>query len=126
PAISKTSLKTSQKTSATADPSAAVLVEELVSHDLNRGDAIRFVREKPDECRRQLEFLRFLIQRGFVFKTSKGGFLRTAIKEENGPPTGYLEARKASSRQARENALRSAELAHRTTERNSLRKTLSR
>ncbi len=96
PTISKTSLQTSLETSAD-DASAAALVEELVSHDLNRGDAIRLVCEKPEECRRQLQYLDFLIQRRFVFK-SKPGFLRTAIEMENGPPTGYLEEKARQER----------------------------
>jgi|SRR5579871_336738 len=85
----ETDQETDQETA--AGKNAAELVEELVSHDLNRGDAIRFVREKPGECRRQLEFLNFLIQTRFVFKKSKPGYLHTAIKMENGPPKGYRE-----------------------------------
>lgn len=124
-AISKTSLETSQTNSAAENPSAAALVEELVSHDLNRGDAIRFAHEKPEECKRQLAYLRFLIKRRFVFRTSKGGFLRTAIKEENGPPTGFEEARRAEVQSTIEKAHTSAEDALRALKQNSLRKTLA-
>lgn len=117
PTISKTSLQTSLEISAD-DASAAALVKELVSHDLNRGDAVRLVREKPEECRRQVEYLDFLIQRNFVFKKSKPGFLRTAIESENGPPTGYLEEKaregKLKKQQEREAAQASKEVARRT------------
>ena len=126
PAISKTSLETSQETSAAEETAADGLVEELVTHDLNRGDAIRLAREKPDQCRRQLEYLKFLIQTHFVFRRSKGGYLYTAIKEENGPPTGYEEARRAEAQSIKERAHQSAELAHSAAKQNRLRKTLDR
>ena len=63
------------------------LIEQLVAAELNRGDAQRFAREKPAECRRQLEFLPHVRE----FKTSRGAYLRRAIEEEYGPPKGYAQ-----------------------------------
>lgn len=83
----------------------ADLVANLVAADLNRGDAKRFARERPDVCRRQLEYLPFIEK----FKTSRGAYLRRAIEEDFGPPSGFArhleerEAQKAAkSQKARE------------------------
>ena len=70
------------------------LIALLVGAQLNRGDAARFVREQPDICRRQLEYLPFIEK----FKTSRGAYLRRAIEEDFGPPAAWVthQAQKAS------------------------------
>ncbi len=80
----------------TAD-AAAALVEELVSHGVGRSAARRYVREKPETCRRQLEYLPYA-----KFRTTKGAWLANAIRDEYGPPHGYAEeqSRLARERQA--------------------------
>jgi hypothetical protein len=81
---------------------AAALVEELVSHGVGRTAARRYVREKPETCRRQLEYLPYA-----KFRTTKGAWLANAIRDEYGPPQGYAEeqARFARERQAEERRL---------------------
>jgi hypothetical protein len=76
---------------------AAALVEELVSHGVGRSAARRYVREKPETCRRQLEYLPYA-----KFRTTKGAWLANAIRDEYGPPQGYVEeqARLVRERQA--------------------------
>lgn len=71
------------------------LIEELVACDLNRDDAIRFVAERPEECRRQLAYLSFVTE----FKSSRGAYLRSAIEKRFGPPKGYEAAQKDQSEQ---------------------------
>lgn len=66
------------------------LVAALTAAELNRGDAERLAREKPVECRRQLEYLPYVGE----FKNSRGAYLRRAIEEGYCPPKGYAEARK--------------------------------
>jgi hypothetical protein len=128
--LQETEQETEQETAAeTGTPrtdAAAGLLNELVSHGLNRIDAIRLAAIDRNECRRQLEFLSYRIQGGFVFKSGKGAFLRRAIENGFGPPKGYEEARRAEVQSILEKAHRSAELALRASERNSLRKTLDR
>jgi hypothetical protein len=75
-----------------------------VSHGVGRTAAIRYVREKPETCRRQLEYLPYA-----KFRTTKGAWLANAIRDEYGPPQGYAEeqARLARERQAEERRLAS-------------------
>jgi hypothetical protein len=76
---------------------AAALVEELVSQGVGRTAAKRYAREKPETCRRQLEYLPYA-----KCKTTKGAWLANAIRDEYGPPRGYVEeqARLVRERQA--------------------------
>jgi hypothetical protein len=78
------------------------LVEELVYHGVGRTVAARYAREKPEACRRCLEYLPHA-----RFKTTKGAWLANAIRDEYGPPRGYTEeqARLAQERQAEEGRL---------------------
>jgi hypothetical protein len=78
---------------------AAALVEELVSHGVGRTAARRYVREKPETCRQQLEYLPYA-----KCKTTTGAWLANAIRDEYGPPQGYADeqARLARERQAEE------------------------
>lgn len=66
---------------------AAALVEELVSQGVGRSAAARYAREKPEICRRCLEYLPYA-----KFKTTKGAWLANAICDEYGPPPGYEDA----------------------------------
>jgi hypothetical protein len=68
-----------------------------VSHGVGRTTAKRYAREKPETCRRQLEYLPYA-----AFKTTKGAWLANAIRDEYGPPRGYVEeqARLVRERQA--------------------------
>ena len=96
---------TSEEQSLIAD-----LIAELVQADLNRGDAARFADEKPEVCRRQLDYLPFVKR----FKSSRGAYLRRAIEGDYGPPAAYAqaqaqrEAAEAARRRQAENALQAA------------------
>ena len=69
------------------------LIEELVSFDLNRRDAAEFAKARPDVCRRELDYLKFILAHNpdFKFKSSQGAYLRTSIEQEYGAPPGYKE-----------------------------------
>ncbi len=84
----------------------AELIKALVAADLNRGDAVRFVAERPEVCRRQLEFLPFVEK----FKTSRGAYLRRAIEDDFGPPLAYLQAQEREEAQRSVRAKRAQEL----------------
>lgn len=87
------------------------LVEQLVANDVNRGDAERLAREKPEECRRQLEYLELVTE----FKSSRGAYLRTAIEKGFGAPKGYAALktkRDAAQRQKEAAALKEARQSH--------------
>jgi hypothetical protein len=51
--------------------------------------AARLAREKPDVCRRCLEYLPYA-----EVRTTKGAWLANAIRDEYGPPKGFERARK--------------------------------
>lgn len=80
------------------DPATGELIALLVEADLNRSDAERFARERPEVCRRQLEYLPHVKE----FKSSRGAYLRRAIEGDFGAPTAY--ARQQSQQQARQKA----------------------
>lgn len=67
--------------------SAESLVQALVACELNRSDAERFARERPEVCRRQLEYLPFVRE----FKSSRGAYLRRAIEGDFGAPAAYAQ-----------------------------------
>ncbi len=75
-------------------PAAASLVEELVSHNLNRCDAIRFALEAPEECCRQIKALEHLPAR-----EDEGAWLARAIPGRFGLP-GRLRQKQARQRHA--------------------------
>jgi hypothetical protein len=91
---------------------AAALVEELVSHGVGRTAAVRFVGEKPETCRRCLEYLPYA-----KLKTTKGAWLANAIRDEYGPPQGYEDA-KANKEKERDAASRA--LAHKALQKHGL------
>jgi hypothetical protein len=96
---------------APADPLCVELVERLAENGLNRSDAERLAREKPDECRRQLDHLPFVPE----FRSSPGAYLRSAIEGGYGPPKGYAEhaaKERARKRQAEEATLKQARQSH--------------
>jgi len=103
---------------AAADPQYEELVQHLAEKGLNHSDAERLAREKPEECRRQLDHLPFVAE----FKSSRGAYLRAAIEGGYGPPKGYAEhatKERAQQRKAeetsRKQARQSHEAAHRAT-----------
>src|SRR5262249_34336660 len=53
-----------------ARDAAAALIEELVGHGVGRAAAMRFVREKPETCRRCLEYLPYA-----KLKSTRGAWL---------------------------------------------------
>jgi hypothetical protein len=73
------------------------LLEELVAHGVGRSAATLFAREKPETCRRCLEYLPFA-----EIRTTKGAWLANAIRDEYGPPAGFEEemARRSREREA--------------------------
>ncbi|HZG46464.1 MAG TPA: hypothetical protein VEZ41_09390, partial [Allosphingosinicella sp.] len=73
------------------DPETRTLIEALVTADLNRGDAERLVGEKPEECRRQMEYLPYVTE----FKTSRGAYLRRAIEQGFAAPVAYRKEQEA-------------------------------
>jgi len=66
-----------------ADAAAVCLAEELVGHGVGRAAARRLALEKPEVCRRCLEYLPFA-----KFRTTSGAWLANAIRDEYGPPRG--------------------------------------
>jgi hypothetical protein len=77
------------------DAAAVSLVEELVGHGVGHTVAKRLVREKPEVCRRCLEYLPYA-----RLRTTAGAWLANAIRDEYGPPQGYLTANHRKERQA--------------------------
>jgi hypothetical protein len=77
-----------------ASPDAdAALVEQLIGHGVGRSVARKLVRDKPEVCRRCLEYLPYA-----RFRTTKGAWLANAIRDEYGPPPGYEETRARQDR----------------------------
>jgi len=87
-------------------PATRELIEALVTADLNRGDAARFARERPEVCRRQLAYLPYIAQ----FKTSRGAYLRRAIENDFGPPAAYSQAQATQAKAQTAKAQRAREL----------------
>jgi hypothetical protein len=58
--------------------------------------AARLVREKPDVCRRCLEYLPYA-----EVRTTKGAWLANAIRDEYGPPERFERARKEREARSR-------------------------
>jgi hypothetical protein len=79
----------------TAEPAAVALTEELISHGVSRTAAQHLALEKPEVCRRCLEYLPFA-----KYRTTKGAWLANAIRDEYGPPEGYLQAKERAEREA--------------------------
>jgi hypothetical protein len=79
---------------------AAILTEELVAQGVSRAVARRYARQKPEVCRRCLEYLPYA-----EVRTTRGAWLASAIRDEYGPPPGYEKA-KAKVERARKHALR--------------------
>lgn len=81
------------------DAAAAALVEVLISHGVGKSAAERFAREKPDICRRCLDYLPFA-----KIRSTKGAWLANAIRDEYGPPPGFEAkwAQIARTQEARE------------------------
>lgn len=79
-----------------AETAAAVLIEELVTFELNRKDASQFANTRPEVCRNQLDYLKYILAHSpdFKFKSSQGAYLRDAIEQEYAPPPGYKEEQK--------------------------------
>lgn len=105
---------------AASGAAAAALEEELVGHGVSRAVARRLAREKPAVCRRCIEYLPFA-----TFRKSKGAWLASAIRDEFGPPPGFVEEQvrkgraeatkaavpRGAARQADEEPLRRAKMA---------------
>ena len=68
------------------DADAAILTNELVAHGVGRAVAAELAARKPEACRRYLEYLPFTIVR-----TTPGAWLASAIRDEYGPPPGFLK-----------------------------------
>jgi hypothetical protein len=92
--------KNTSETAAATDQSgvgkpdaAGSLVDELISHGVGRAAAIQFAKTKPEASRRYLEYLPFA-----QIRTTKGAWLANAIRDEYGPPEGYLKAEQVRKR----------------------------
>lgn len=84
-----------------SSPADPALIASLIAADLNRADAERLARTRPDECRRQLAYL--------PFKTdldNPGGYLRRAIEGGFPPPKEHkaAQAKEERERKKREEA----------------------
>lgn len=94
----ETDQETAQETAANGpddlEEAAADLIEELVRHGVGRAAATGFATEKPETCRRCLEYLPYA-----RIKTTKGAWLANAIRDEYGPPPGYEEGRARLARE---------------------------
>jgi hypothetical protein len=84
---------TAENTAAAGPVADATLVDELVGHGVGRAVARRLASEKPDVCRRCLDFLPYV-----QCKTTPGAWLANAIRDEYGPPKAYLAAQNRRSR----------------------------
>jgi hypothetical protein len=69
------------------------LIKELVSHGVSRAAAVHLAKTKPDACRRCLDYLPFA-----QIRKTKGAWLANAIRDEYGPPEGYLKAEQERKR----------------------------
>jgi phage replication O-like protein O len=95
--------ETGQETAASGEATArreqggaaadADLVDELVGHGVGRSVATKLAAEKPDACRRCLEYLPYARVR-----TTTGAWLAAAIRDEFGPPVGYIVAARDAGR----------------------------
>ena len=92
------------------DAQVLALTDQLMAHGMGQGAAALYAKAKPDECRRQLEYLPHITE----FKSSKGAYLRSAIEEGYGPPKGYEEAKKAQAARAKAEARDTAAKARRS------------
>ncbi len=79
--------------SAEVTPEILALINQLVTHGLGQGAAAIYAKANPEECRRQLDYLPYVVE----FKSSKGAYLRRAIEDGYGPPKGYEEAKKTET-----------------------------
>lgn len=123
PDLQETALQESGQETASSD--AAALFQALLSHGVGRSVAEVLVRDKPETCRRYLEYLPYADVR-----TTKGAWLAKAIEQEWGPPRRFEEVRakdaKKEERIARENALLSRENERRRRKNSRLMRTLAR
>jgi hypothetical protein len=71
----------------------AVLIEELVSKGVGRKIAEQLAQDKPAVCRRCLEYLPFV-----KLRSTPGAWLANAIRDEYGPPDGYVKANRKPTR----------------------------
>lgn len=108
------------------DPAAAALFEELAGHGVSKGVAQKLVLEKPEACRRYLDYLPYA-----EVRTSAGAWLANAIRDEYGPPPAFEKAKAqareeqlAKARAAIQNARKSHEDAIREEKEAKLRETL--
>jgi hypothetical protein len=76
------------------------LIASLLAAEVNRADAIRLARDRPEECRRQLEYLPFVSE----FTSGKGAYLRTAIEQGFGPAKGWHREQKRQQALAKRTA----------------------
>lgn len=99
PESSNASLPTADSSpeQAAADAATLALAEQLMAHGLGKGAAEIYAQAKPEECRRQLEYLPYVTE----FKSSKGAYLRKAIEDGYGPPKGYEAAQAAAAARAK-------------------------
>jgi phage replication O-like protein O len=79
-----------------ADAETVHLVEELVAHGVGRSVARELAAEKPAVCRRCLAYLPYA-----EVRKTPGAWLASAIRDEYGPPPGYLQATKRARQPAR-------------------------
>lgn len=96
---------TAEITAAVGPVADAALVDELVNNGVGRAVARRLAGEKPEVCRRCLDYLPYA-----EYRTTPGAWLAHAIRDEYGPPKAYLEtmaAEREQTKTAAESSLRS-------------------
>lgn len=77
------------------DAAVSFLTEELLGHGVGRAVAEGLAREKPEVCRRCLDYLPHA-----KVRTTAGAWLADAIRNEYGPPAGFLKAKSNDSRRS--------------------------
>jgi hypothetical protein len=82
-----------------SDPEAQALFETLAAVGMNRTDAERLAKAKPDECQRQLSYLPF---KGDV--ENPGAYLRKAIEGGFAAPKAYVAAQAKAERERQKQA----------------------
>jgi DNA-binding transcriptional ArsR family regulator len=95
--LQETEQETEQETAAAGKSDAAAeLVSILVGKGVGHSVAVRLAREKPDDCRKYLDWLPFA-----EVKTTEGAWLVNAIRDGYGPPKSIAKQQAEEKRKNR-------------------------
>lgn len=93
----ETEQETEQETAVGKPVADAALVSSLVGKGVGQSVAVQLAREKPDECRRYLDWLPFA-----EVKTTEGAWLVNAIRDGYGPPKAIAKRQAEERRRVEE------------------------